>query len=167
MLYFTGTVPNIGMYVLLYRTLPRIDFCFLGHISQKCPKYQNDHECCPSPQELLFDLFLTPSTLNITQILCWSFTFLRLSTIASSLSAGLTTNCICDYIWSDIVFLVHAGVPSAPGKVIASRNTKTSAFVKWEASKHLNNLMGYYVDASVVGSKTWFPCNHRPYKHTR
>ncbi|KAA0707827.1 Myomesin-2 165 kDa connectin-associated protein 165 kDa titin-associated protein M-protein [Triplophysa tibetana] len=59
------------------------------------------------------------------------------------------------------------GVPSAPGQVIASRNTKTSAFVKWEAPKHLNNLMGYYVDASVVGSKTWFPCNHRPYKHTR
>ncbi|ROI84220.1 Myomesin-2 [Anabarilius grahami] len=59
------------------------------------------------------------------------------------------------------------GVPSAPGQVIASRNTKTSAFVQWEAPKHANNLMGYYVDASVIGSKTWFPCNHRPYKHTR
>ncbi|XP_077059158.1 myomesin-2 isoform X7 [Siphateles boraxobius] len=59
------------------------------------------------------------------------------------------------------------GVPSAPGQVIASRNTKTSAFVQWEAPKHTNNLMGYYVDASVIGSKTWFPCNHRPYKHTR
>ncbi|XDV51816.1 hypothetical protein PO909_020632 [Leuciscus waleckii] len=59
------------------------------------------------------------------------------------------------------------GVPSAPGQVIASRNTKTSAFVQWEAPKHTNNLMGYYVDASLIGSKTWFPCNHRPYKHTR
>ncbi|KAK9966424.1 hypothetical protein ABG768_003536 [Culter alburnus] len=59
------------------------------------------------------------------------------------------------------------GVPSAPGQVIASRNTKTSAFVQWEAPKHANKIMGYYVDASVIGSKTWFPCNHRPYKHTR
>uniref|UniRef100_A0A8C2EC33 Myomesin 2a n=1 Tax=Cyprinus carpio TaxID=7962 RepID=A0A8C2EC33_CYPCA len=59
------------------------------------------------------------------------------------------------------------GVPSAPGQVIASRNTKTSAFVQWEPPKHANNLMGYYVDASLVGSKKWFPCNHRPYKHTR
>uniref|UniRef100_A0A671Q7G1 Myomesin-2-like n=1 Tax=Sinocyclocheilus anshuiensis TaxID=1608454 RepID=A0A671Q7G1_9TELE len=53
------------------------------------------------------------------------------------------------------------GVPSAPGQVIASRNTKTSAFVQWEPPKHANNLMGYYVDASLVGSKKWFPCNHR------
>uniref|UniRef100_A0A8C1D7D6 Myomesin 2a n=1 Tax=Cyprinus carpio carpio TaxID=630221 RepID=A0A8C1D7D6_CYPCA len=56
------------------------------------------------------------------------------------------------------------GVPSAPRQVIASRNTKTSAFVQWEPPKHANNLMGYYVDASLVGSKKWFPCNHRPYK---
>jgi len=62
-----------------------------------------------------------------------------------------------------IVCLVCAGVPSAPGQVIASRNTKTSAFVQWEAPKHTNNLMGYYVDASVIGSKAWFPCNHRPW----
>uniref|UniRef100_A0A9J7ZKN1 Myomesin 2a n=1 Tax=Cyprinus carpio carpio TaxID=630221 RepID=A0A9J7ZKN1_CYPCA len=62
---------------------------------------------------------------------------------------------------------LQGGVPSAPGQVIASRNTKTSAFVQWEAPKHTNNLMGYYVDASLVGSKKWFPCNHRPYKHTR
>uniref|UniRef100_A0A672SKX3 Myomesin 2a n=1 Tax=Sinocyclocheilus grahami TaxID=75366 RepID=A0A672SKX3_SINGR len=59
------------------------------------------------------------------------------------------------------------GVPSAPGQVIASRNTKTSTFVQWQPPKHANNLMGYYVDASLVGSKKWFPCNHRPYKHTR
>ncbi|XP_062868657.1 myomesin-2 isoform X1 [Trichomycterus rosablanca] len=59
------------------------------------------------------------------------------------------------------------GVPSAPGQVIASRNTKTSAFVQWDPPKNLNNLMGYYVDCCVVGSKVWSPCNHRPYKHTR
>ncbi|XP_049321846.1 myomesin-2 isoform X2 [Astyanax mexicanus] len=61
----------------------------------------------------------------------------------------------------------NIGVPSAPGQVIASRNTKTSAFVQWDPPKHLNNLMGYYVDCCVVGSKTWMPCNHRPYKLTR
>ncbi|TSS35875.1 Myomesin-2 [Bagarius yarrelli] len=59
------------------------------------------------------------------------------------------------------------GVPSAPGKVIASRNTKTSAFVQWGAPKEGRNLMGYYVDCCMVGSKVWTPCNHRPYKHTR
>ncbi|XP_027025431.1 myomesin-2 isoform X2 [Tachysurus fulvidraco] len=59
------------------------------------------------------------------------------------------------------------GVPSAPGKVIASRNTKTSAFVQWDPPKEGRNLMGYYVDCCVVGSKVWAPCNHRPYKHTR
>uniref|UniRef100_A0A8B9HJM0 Myomesin-2 n=1 Tax=Astyanax mexicanus TaxID=7994 RepID=A0A8B9HJM0_ASTMX len=62
---------------------------------------------------------------------------------------------------------LQGGVPSAPGQVIASRNTKTSAFVQWDPPKHLNNLMGYYVDCCVVGSKTWMPCNHRPYKLTR
>uniref|UniRef100_A0A4W4G0S6 Myomesin 2a n=1 Tax=Electrophorus electricus TaxID=8005 RepID=A0A4W4G0S6_ELEEL len=59
------------------------------------------------------------------------------------------------------------GVPSAPGQVMASRNTKTSAFVHWEPPKNPNNLIGYYVDCCVVGSKVWTPCNHRPYKHTR
>uniref|UniRef100_A0A4W4G453 Myomesin 2a n=1 Tax=Electrophorus electricus TaxID=8005 RepID=A0A4W4G453_ELEEL len=57
--------------------------------------------------------------------------------------------------------------PSAPGQVMASRNTKTSAFVHWEPPKNPNNLIGYYVDCCVVGSKVWTPCNHRPYKHTR
>ncbi|XP_058256919.1 myomesin-2 isoform X2 [Hemibagrus wyckioides] len=61
----------------------------------------------------------------------------------------------------------NIGVPSAPGKVIASRNTKTSAFVQWAAPKEGRNLMGYYVDCCLVGSKVWAPCNHRPYKHTR
>ncbi|XP_075904980.1 myomesin-2 isoform X2 [Nelusetta ayraudi] len=59
------------------------------------------------------------------------------------------------------------GVPSAPGQVVATRNTKSSVFVQWEAPKHLNNLIGYYIDGRVVGAKEWFPCNHKPFKHTR
>uniref|UniRef100_A0A8C7F8I9 Myomesin 2a n=1 Tax=Oncorhynchus kisutch TaxID=8019 RepID=A0A8C7F8I9_ONCKI len=56
------------------------------------------------------------------------------------------------------------GVPSAPGQVVATRNTKSSVFVQWDPPKHPNHLMGYYIDASLVGSKTWAPCNHKPYK---
>lgn len=59
------------------------------------------------------------------------------------------------------------GVPPSPGQVIATRNTKSSVFVQWEAPKHLKNLMGYYIDGRVVGSKDWFPCNHKPFKHNR
>ncbi|KAM9363432.1 myomesin-2 [Symphorus nematophorus] len=59
------------------------------------------------------------------------------------------------------------GVPSAPGHIVATRNTKTSVFVQWEAPKHQKNLMGYYIDARVVGAKEWFACNHKPFKHTR
>ncbi|XP_072320005.1 M-protein, striated muscle isoform X2 [Eucyclogobius newberryi] len=59
------------------------------------------------------------------------------------------------------------GVPSAPGQVTATRNTKSSVFVQWDAPKHLKNLMGYYIDGRVVGSKEWFPCNHKPFKHNR
>uniref|UniRef100_A0A8D3BHX3 Myomesin 2a n=1 Tax=Scophthalmus maximus TaxID=52904 RepID=A0A8D3BHX3_SCOMX len=59
------------------------------------------------------------------------------------------------------------GVPSAPGQVVATRNTKSSVFVQWEPPKHLKNLMGYYIDGRVVGSKEWFPCNHKPFKHNR
>ncbi|XP_033479943.2 myomesin-2 isoform X1 [Epinephelus lanceolatus] len=59
------------------------------------------------------------------------------------------------------------GVPSAPGKVTASRNTKSSVFVQWEPPKLLKNLMGYYIDGRVAGSKEWFPCNHKPFKCCR
>ncbi|CAF90565.1 unnamed protein product, partial [Tetraodon nigroviridis] len=59
------------------------------------------------------------------------------------------------------------GVPSAPGHVVATRNSKSSVFVQWEAPKHLKNLMGYYIDGRVVGAKDWFPCNHKPFKHNR
>uniref|UniRef100_A0A3Q3C5J7 Myomesin 2a n=1 Tax=Haplochromis burtoni TaxID=8153 RepID=A0A3Q3C5J7_HAPBU len=59
------------------------------------------------------------------------------------------------------------GVPSAPGHVVATRNTKSSVFVQWEAPKHLKHLMGYYIDGRVVGAKEWFACNHKPFKYTR
>ncbi|XP_031419453.1 M-protein, striated muscle isoform X2 [Clupea harengus] len=59
------------------------------------------------------------------------------------------------------------GVPSAPGKVVATRNSKSSVFVQWDAPKHPNNLVGYYIDACMQGAKAWVPCNHRPYKNTR
>ncbi|XP_033944971.1 myomesin-2 isoform X4 [Pseudochaenichthys georgianus] len=59
------------------------------------------------------------------------------------------------------------GVPSAPGQVVATRNSKSSVFVQWESPKHLKNLVGYYIDGRIVGSKEWFPCNHKPFKHCR
>ncbi|XP_014863170.1 PREDICTED: myomesin-2 isoform X3 [Poecilia mexicana] len=59
------------------------------------------------------------------------------------------------------------GVPSAPGKIVATRNTKSSVFVQWEAPQHLKNLLGYYIDGQVVGAKEWFPCNHKPFRHNR
>jgi len=59
------------------------------------------------------------------------------------------------------------GVPSAPGQVIASRNTKSSVFVQWDPPKHPNNLFGYYIDSRVAGGKAWTPCNHKPFKNNR
>uniref|UniRef100_A0A8C6U8D7 Myomesin 2a n=1 Tax=Neogobius melanostomus TaxID=47308 RepID=A0A8C6U8D7_9GOBI len=44
---------------------------------------------------------------------------------------------------------------------------QSSVFVQWDSPKHLKNLMGYYIDGRVVGSKEWFPCNHKPFKHNR
>ncbi|XP_063058376.1 myomesin-2 isoform X2 [Engraulis encrasicolus] len=61
----------------------------------------------------------------------------------------------------------RTGVPSAPGQVVATRNSKSSCFVQWDPPKHPNGLMGYYIDACQVGTKAWVPCNHRPYKHPR
>ncbi|XP_068606715.1 myomesin-2 isoform X3 [Brachionichthys hirsutus] len=59
------------------------------------------------------------------------------------------------------------GVPSAPGQVAATRNTKSSVFVQWEAPTLPKNLIGYYIDGRVVGAKQWFPCNHKPFRHNR
>ncbi|ETE67455.1 hypothetical protein L345_06758, partial [Ophiophagus hannah] len=57
--------------------------------------------------------------------------------------------------------------PSAPGRVVATRNTKTSVIVNWEKPKHEEDLIGYYLDYSVVGSNHWEPCNHKPIKYNR
>uniref|UniRef100_W5NJL7 Myomesin 2a n=1 Tax=Lepisosteus oculatus TaxID=7918 RepID=W5NJL7_LEPOC len=58
-------------------------------------------------------------------------------------------------------------VPSAPGRILATRNTKTSVVVQWDPPKQAAGLIGYYIDSSLLGSKQWAPCNHKPYKHTR
>lgn len=58
-------------------------------------------------------------------------------------------------------------VPSAPGRVLASRNTKTSVVVQWDQPKHGEDLLGYYVDCCVAGSNVWEPCNHKPIGYNR
>ncbi|XP_037550207.1 M-protein, striated muscle [Nematolebias whitei] len=58
-------------------------------------------------------------------------------------------------------------IPSAPGKVVPTRNTDTSVVVSWEASSDAKDLVGYYIEASVVGSNVWGPCNNKPVKGTR
>ncbi|XP_021525860.2 myomesin-2 isoform X2 [Aotus nancymaae] len=58
-------------------------------------------------------------------------------------------------------------VPSAPGRVLASRNTKTSVVVQWDRPKHEEDLLGYYVDCCVAGTNAWEPCNHKPIGYNR
>uniref|UniRef100_A0A803U0R5 Myomesin 2 n=1 Tax=Anolis carolinensis TaxID=28377 RepID=A0A803U0R5_ANOCA len=58
-------------------------------------------------------------------------------------------------------------VPSAPGRIVATRNTRTSVIVQWDKPKHEEDLFGYYIDCSVVGSNHWEPCNHKPVKYNR
>uniref|UniRef100_G3V7K1 Myomesin 2 n=1 Tax=Rattus norvegicus TaxID=10116 RepID=G3V7K1_RAT len=58
-------------------------------------------------------------------------------------------------------------VPSAPGRVLASRNTKTSVVVQWDRPKHEEDLLGYYVDCCVAGTNMWEPCNHKPIGYNR
>ncbi|XP_019711483.1 myomesin-1 isoform X3 [Hippocampus comes] len=57
--------------------------------------------------------------------------------------------------------------PSAPSKVVPTRNTDTSVVVSWEASHDAKELVGYYIEASIVGSNTWEPCNNKPVNVTR
>uniref|UniRef100_A0A672VDU0 Myomesin 2 n=1 Tax=Strigops habroptila TaxID=2489341 RepID=A0A672VDU0_STRHB len=57
--------------------------------------------------------------------------------------------------------------PSTPGQVVATRNTKTSVVVQWDKPKHEEDLYGYYIDYSVVGSNHWEPSNHKPIKYNR
>uniref|UniRef100_A0A671PB09 Myomesin-2-like n=1 Tax=Sinocyclocheilus anshuiensis TaxID=1608454 RepID=A0A671PB09_9TELE len=59
------------------------------------------------------------------------------------------------------------GVPSAPGQVIATRETDTSVLIQWAPPKDPNNLIGYYIDSCVKGSKDWTSANHKPHKQTR
>uniref|UniRef100_A0A8B9HK32 Myomesin-2 n=1 Tax=Astyanax mexicanus TaxID=7994 RepID=A0A8B9HK32_ASTMX len=99
---------------------------------------------------------------GLTEGASYHFRVRAVNSAGISLPSRMSTGVTAADVESDV-----EGVPSAPGQVIASRNTKTSAFVQWDPPKHLNNLMGYYVDCCVVGSKTWMPCNHRPYKLTR
>ncbi|KAJ8374398.1 hypothetical protein SKAU_G00049780, partial [Synaphobranchus kaupii] len=58
-------------------------------------------------------------------------------------------------------------IPSPPGRVVPTRNTDTSVVVSWEASKNVTELVGYYIESSLVGSKVWEPCNNKPVKGTR
>ncbi|KAM5304336.1 myomesin-1 isoform 1-T1 [Glossophaga mutica] len=58
-------------------------------------------------------------------------------------------------------------IPKAPGNIIPSRNTDTSVVVTWEESKDAKELVGYYIESSVVGSGKWEPCNNNPVKGPR
>ncbi|XP_016325190.1 myomesin-1 [Sinocyclocheilus anshuiensis] len=58
-------------------------------------------------------------------------------------------------------------IPSAPGRVVPTRNTDTSVVVSWEASRDVKELVGYYIESSIAGSNTWEPCNNKPVKGTR
>ncbi|XP_061778091.1 M-protein, striated muscle isoform X4 [Nerophis ophidion] len=58
-------------------------------------------------------------------------------------------------------------IPAAPSKVVPTRNTDTSVVVSWEASLDAKELVGYYIEASVVGSNFWEPCNNKPVNVTR
>nr|XP_061821648.1 M-protein, striated muscle-like isoform X4 [Nerophis lumbriciformis] len=58
-------------------------------------------------------------------------------------------------------------IPAAPSKVVPTRNTDTSVVVSWEASLDAKELVGYYIEASVVGSNSWEPCNNKPVNVTR
>uniref|UniRef100_A0A4X2L0F5 Myomesin 1 n=1 Tax=Vombatus ursinus TaxID=29139 RepID=A0A4X2L0F5_VOMUR len=58
-------------------------------------------------------------------------------------------------------------IPKAPGRIIPSRNTDTSVVVTWEESKDAKELVGYYIESSVVGSNHWEPCNNNPVKGSR
>uniref|UniRef100_A0A7N6AFD6 Myomesin 2a n=1 Tax=Anabas testudineus TaxID=64144 RepID=A0A7N6AFD6_ANATE len=59
------------------------------------------------------------------------------------------------------------GVPSAPGQVIATRETDSSVLIQWAPPKEPNNLIGYYIDQCVKGSKNWTSANHKPHRSTR
>lgn len=51
--------------------------------------------------------------------------------------------------------------------MVPTRNTDTSVVVSWEASRDAKELVGYYIEASIVGSNKFEPCNNKPVKGTR
>ncbi|XP_076003092.1 M-protein, striated muscle [Genypterus blacodes] len=63
--------------------------------------------------------------------------------------------------------LALKGVPSAPGQVFSTRETDTSVLIQWAPPKDPNNLIGYYIDQCVAGSKDWVSANHKPHKGTK
>ncbi|NXW65332.1 MYOM1 protein, partial [Eurystomus gularis] len=58
-------------------------------------------------------------------------------------------------------------IPKAPGRVMPTRNTDTSVVVTWMEPPDAKELVGYYIESSVVGSGRWEPCNNNPVKGTR
>ncbi|XP_075389018.1 myomesin-1 isoform X2 [Tenrec ecaudatus] len=58
-------------------------------------------------------------------------------------------------------------IPKAPRNIIPSRNTDTSVVVTWEEPRDVKELVGYYIESSVVGSGAWAPCNNNPVKGSR
>lgn len=67
----------------------------------------------------------------------------------------------------NMLFFWSVDIPSAPGKVVPTRNTDTSVVVSWEASHDAKELIGYYIEGSIVGSNVWEPCNNKPVHATR
>ncbi|NXW43152.1 MYOM1 protein, partial [Nyctiprogne leucopyga] len=58
-------------------------------------------------------------------------------------------------------------IPKAPGRIMPTRNTDTSVVVTWTEPPDAKELVGYYIESSVVGSGHWEPCNNNPVKGTR
>ncbi|MGH0151581.1 UNVERIFIED_CONTAM: hypothetical protein FKN15_026010 [Acipenser sinensis] len=58
-------------------------------------------------------------------------------------------------------------IPKPPGHVLPTRNTDTCVVLTWGESKDAKDLVGYYIEATVVGSGVWEPCNNKPVKGTR
>ncbi|NXJ16233.1 MYOM1 protein, partial [Odontophorus gujanensis] len=58
-------------------------------------------------------------------------------------------------------------IPKPPGRIIPTRNTDTSVVVTWTEPPDAKELVGYYIESSVVGSGHWEPCNNNPVKGTR
>lgn len=71
------------------------------------------------------------------------------------------------FLDNDPKMLWSTDIPSAPSKVIPTNNTDTSVVVSWEASRDAKELVGYYIEASMVGSNVWEPCNNKPVNGTR